>query len=191
MESKITYFETKGGDNTDLLIKCVKERIEQGGINYVVLASTNGDTGIKLADCLEGTNTKIVCATLHAGFREPGKMVMTDERKHELEQKGVTVFSSSHALSGVNRSISNKFGGTSELEIIGHTLRLFCGHGIKVGVEVSVMATDAGYIPVDEDVIAIGGSSTGADAAIVLRAAHMNNFFDMQIKEIIAKPINN
>jgi len=34
------------------------------------------------------------------------------------------------------------------------------------------------------------GSRTGkgADTALVLKAAHMNNFFDLEVREIIAKP---
>ena len=74
------------------------------------------------------------------------------------------------------------------MEIIAHTLRLFGGEGIKVAVEVSVMAADAGLIPTSREIIAVGGSSGGADSAIVLKAAHMNNFFDLEIREIIAKP---
>jgi hypothetical protein len=74
------------------------------------------------------------------------------------------------------------------VEIIAHVLRLFGGDGIKVAVEVSVMAADAGLIPTSREIISVGGTSGGADSAIVLKAAHMNNFFDLEIREIIAKP---
>ena len=60
--------------------------------------------------------------------------------------------------------------------------------GIKVAVEISIMAADAGLIPTDREIIAIGGTGGGADSAVVLRAAHMNNYFDLEIREIIAKP---
>ena len=73
------------------------------------------------------------------------------------------------------------------MEIVAHTLRRM-GQGVKVAVEVSVMAADAGLIPTGGEVIAIGGSGKGADAAIVLKPAHMNNFFDLEILEIIAMP---
>ena len=87
----------------------------------------------------------------------------------------------------MGRGISNKFGGITHVEVIAATLRLF-GQGVKVCVEISIMAADAGLIPVDEEVIAVGGTAWGADAAVVLKAANMNNFFDLQIKEIIAMP---
>jgi hypothetical protein len=66
------------------------------------------------------------------------------------------------------------------------TLRLF-GQGIKVAVEVAVMAADAGALT-GNDIISIGGSGRGADAALVLKPAHQNNFFDMRIREVVCKP---
>ena len=50
------------------------------------------------------------------------------------------------------------------------------------------MAADAALIPTDTEIIAVGGSGKGADAAAVIKPAHMNNFFDMEIREIIAMP---
>jgi len=50
------------------------------------------------------------------------------------------------------------------------------------------MAADAGLIPIDEDVIAIAGTSRGADTALVIRPANSTNIFDLTIKELVAKP---
>jgi hypothetical protein len=41
---------------------------------------------------------------------------------------------------------------------------------------------------VQEDIISMGGTSGGADTALVLRAANVNNFFDVKVREVIAKP---
>ena len=57
-----------------------------------------------------------------------------------------------------------------------------------MAVEVAVMAADAGLAPTDREIIAVGGTGRGADTALVLRAAHMNSFFDLEIREIICKP---
>ena len=65
--------------------------------------------------------------------------------------------------------------------------RLFCA-GLKVAVEVTLMAADAGAIPVCKDVVAIADSSRGADTAILIKAANTTNFLDLDIHEIIAKP---
>lgn len=34
----------------------------------------------------------------------------------------------------------------------------------------------------------MGGTGGGWDTAIVLRAAHQNSFFDLEIREVLAKP---
>ena len=57
-----------------------------------------------------------------------------------------------------------------------------------MGVEISIMAADAGLIPTDLEVIAVGGTGKGLDSAIVLKPVHMGNFFDLKINEIIAMP---
>jgi hypothetical protein len=62
------------------------------------------------------------------------------------------------------------------------------GEGTKVCVEVTLMAADAGLIPVDRDIIAIGGTGRGADTALRIYPANSAKFFDLKIREIIAKP---
>jgi hypothetical protein len=69
-------------------------------------------------------------------------------------------------------------------EIIARTLSLF-GRGMKVAAEVTIMAADAGKVRTDEEVIAIGGSSRGADTAVVLQPANAARFFELKIREII------
>ncbi len=50
------------------------------------------------------------------------------------------------------------------------------------------MAADAGLIPVDREVVAVAGSGRGADTALLIRPANSSRFFDLEVKEIIAKP---
>ncbi len=185
MEKTINYFENKGAENTDKVIELVKQRKKELGIKTIVIASVSGKSALKLREAIE--DVEIVSITHHAGFKEKGKLEITRENIEKLKENNITFYTGSHALSGVGRGISNKFGGITPVEIIAATLRLF-GQGIKVCVEISIMAADAGLIPVDEEIIAIGGTAWGVDAAVVLKAANMSNFFDLQIKEIIAMP---
>jgi hypothetical protein len=184
----IIYFEKPGPQNTDEVAQAVRERAVELGIEHVVAASNTGATALTLWQRLKDTGVKLIAVPEHYGFRGDDKQDLTDEGRRALEEKGIEVLICAHALSGVGRSISEKFGGISHVEIIAHTLRRFGGHGIKVGVEVAIMAADAGLVPTDREIIAVGGSGRGADAAIVLKPAHMNNFFDLDIREIIAKP---
>ena len=68
------------------------------------------------------------------------------------------------------------------------TLRKLFGRGFKVAIEVAVMAADSGAISMQNDIIALGGSAHGADVACVIKPAHSNDFFNLQVKEIIAMP---
>jgi len=51
-----------------------------------------------------------------------------------------------------------------------------------------LLAADAGLIPMDKDIIAIAGTGKGADTALLIKPANAARFFDLKIKEIIAKP---
>ena len=184
---EIVYFEKPGPQNTDDVVKAVEKRCKELRIGYVVAASNTGETALKLWNALKYMDVKLVCVTHHAGFSGGDDTHLTPEKRKELEEKGIPVLMASHALSGVGRSISSKFGGVSQVEIIAHTLRRI-GQGIKVTVEISIMAADAALVPTDTEIIAVGGSGRGADAAAVIKPAHMNNFFDMEVREIIAMP---
>ncbi|MBM4240788.1 MAG: hypothetical protein FJ150_03890 [Euryarchaeota archaeon] len=185
MRKDINYFESPGEHNTDKVIELVRRRKDELGIETIVVASVSGKTGLKVAEEID--DARIVSITHHAGFREKGKLELDPSFEEKLKKKGVVTYSGTHALSGVGRGISNKFGGSTPVEIIAETLRMF-SQGIKVCVEITIMAADAGLIPMDSEIIAIGGTAKGVDTAVVLKAAHMNNFFDLRIHEIIAMP---
>jgi hypothetical protein len=78
--------------------------------------------------------------------------------------------------------------GTYQLdEVVAFVLRNF-GEGIKVGCEITLMATDAGLVPAGEEIIAIGGTGRGADTAAVILSANAQDFFDLRVLEIVCKP---
>ena len=178
------YFDKPGKENTDSTLKLAAQRAKALGINEMVLATTTGFTAYRAIEIFEGP--RITAVTYHSGFKEPFKNALSDDVKADLQNKGLTVVAASHALSGLERSIAKKHSGVYPVLIMADTLRLF-GQGIKVAVEVAVMAADAGALS-GTDIISIGGSGHGADAALVLKPAHQNNFFDMRIREVICKP---
>lgn len=186
IEKKIVYFDKPGEQNTEATISLAFERAKELGIDHIVLASSYGETAKKALKYLDG-KIKLVVVTYHTGFVEEGKNTMPKDVEELLKSKGVVIVRQSHVLSGIERSISRKLGGVSRVEAIAEALRSLFGHGLKVCVEIAVMAADSGAIPITE-IVAIGGRARGADTAVVLRPAHMNNFFDMQIKEIICMP---
>ena len=189
-ESKIIYFEKPGPANTETTLKVSLERAEELGIDHIVVASGRGDTANKLISMARenGYDGRLIVITSHAGFHNPGEQALQDEVREELEKKGVRVHMGTHALSSVSRSFRLRWQGIDMLETIAETLRRF-SQGIKAGIEISIMAADAGLIPVDRDVIAIAGTGSGADSSVVIKSASMNSFFDLKVREIIAMPL--
>lgn len=181
------YWEKAGPDNTENTLKQALSRGAELDIKTYVIASCSGDTlkkFVNLNNC-----AKVICVTHQVGFQNPGEDEMEAETRLELQRLGVPVLTTTHLFAGVDRALRFKFNGVYPAEIMAQTLRIF-GQGVKVAVEISSMALDAGLIPYGQDVIAIGGSAEGADAAIVVRPAHSARIFDTQVREIICMPRN-
>ncbi|WP_373501037.1 pyruvate kinase alpha/beta domain-containing protein [Desulfococcus sp.] len=178
------FFDAPGRENTDRTLELALERGKALGIGEVVVASTKGDTAIKALERFNGF--KVVVVTYHCGFKEPFRSVMPDGVRKALMERGATVVSATHALSGVERSVAKKYSGVYPALLIADTLRLF-GQGVKVAVEISIMAADAGALS-GGDIIAVGGTGRGADAAVVLKPANQSDMFDIRVREIICKP---
>ncbi len=188
-KKQIVYFEKPGAENTDLTLDFALERALQGGIEHIVVATSSGDTALKLLDKARQRSFggKLVAVTYHCGFNGGDSVSLSPEAREKLTEAGVSIVMSSHALSGVNRSFREKFGGLSIPEVIAESYRRI-SQGFKVAVEVAIMAADAGCVPTDREIISIGGSGKGADTALVLRAAHQNSFFKLKICEILCFP---
>jgi hypothetical protein len=189
MERKIVYFDSPGKRNTDEVIRIARERVKEGGIEKVVVASASGATAVKVLEAFSGLRVKIIAVTYHAGFSSPGSVDLEEENRRALEAAGVPIVMATHALSGVERSFSRRFGGISTVEVVAETLRALFGQGLKTCVEVAIMACDAGRVSPHEDVIALGGTGgVGVDTACVIRPANMNRFFDMRVREVLCMP---
>jgi len=187
LERKIVYFEKPGKQNTEETLRLAIERCEELGIRYLVVASSTGETAKKALSMLEGKDIQLVVVTDHTGFEGEGVNTMNPKTEAFLRSKGVTIVRQSHVLSGLERSFTRRFGGISRTEAVAETLRALFGHGLKVCVEITIMAADSGAIPIEE-VVAVAGRESGADTAVVIRPAHTNSFFNMQIKEIVCMP---
>jgi hypothetical protein len=186
-EKKVAYFNTAGKQNTDILLKMVKEYVEKEEIRDIVVASTTGETGAKASKIFKGYN--VVVVTHCFGFQHPGENELKEEFRKEILQNGAKIFTGTHALSSVERAIRKDLGTTQALELIAHTLRRM-GEGTKVCVEITLMAADAGLIPEDKDIVAIAGTGRGADTALRIYSANTARFLNLKIKEVIAKPTN-
>lgn len=188
-EAKTIYFREGGAQATEETLMAAIDRALELNLGHLVVASSTGRTGLralKLA-CAKGYKGKVVVVAQHYGYDEPDVQKMPARVQRQLETEGARVFIGTHSLSGVARSFRLRWQGIEMAEVIAETLRRV-SRGIKVCFEVTVMAADAGLIPTTRDVVAVAGSGGGADSAIVVRPANMNNFLNMKVREVIAMP---
>ncbi len=180
-------FERPGYKNTQALLDVVEKGVEEYGVDEVVVASTYGDTGLAAASLLCPRGIKVVVVTHNAGFKEPGTLEMKEETRREIEALGAKVYTGTMPFRNIGTAIREK-QGYSQQDLIANTLRLF-GQGLKVCVEVVMMASDAGLISTG-DVIAVAGTGRGADTAALIAPMPSNRLFDLKIRTILAKPLD-
>jgi hypothetical protein len=180
-----TYFSPPGPQNTARTLEIARRRAEELGIRTVLVASTRGETGAQAAQLFQGYD--VVVVTHATGFGGPNVQELTDENRAAIEAAGAKILTCQHALAGVGRAVRKKWGTYMIDEIVAQTLRIF-SEGTKVCVEIALMAADAGLVRVGEPCIAIGGTGRGADTALVLVPANVQQFFDLRVMEVLAKP---
>ena len=180
LEEKIIYFEEPGQSNTKETLRLVAERAKARQIRKIVLASTRGDTARLAADYFAGTKIEMVVVPHQYGFGETQRF--TPELVSEIEMKGHRV------QFGTMLFHTDNLYGSRTPSVMATLLRTFC-QGMKVCVEIILMAVDGGCVATGEKVIAMTGTGRGADTAVVAIAAPSNKLNELHITEIICKPL--
>jgi len=176
-------FEKGGKDCTQETVNIVLEAAKANGIKNVVVASNTGDSAAPYL----GRIDNVVIVTHQQGFKVPGENEMDIATRRQLEEAGAQVLTTTHLFGGVERGIAARSGGSFGGSIISDSLRMF-SQGVKVAVEVAVMALDAGMIPYGEPILAVGGSGRGSDTALIIEPDHSNNIFKTNIVELLCMP---
>jgi hypothetical protein len=179
------YFEKPGKENTPRTLEIAKQRADKLDINTILVATTRGNTGVQAARLFQEYD--VVVVTHSTGFKEPNTQELTEENRAAIESVGGKILTCQHAFGGVGRAVRRKWNTYQLDEIIAQTFRTF-GQGVKVCAEIALMAADAGLVRTGEPCIAIAGTGRGADTAVVLIPANAQDFFDLKIIEILAKP---
>jgi hypothetical protein len=193
---QVYYFDEPGEENTKLVIEAVSQRLEVRGIRTVIVASTSGETAVAFAHSLKG-KAVLICVSEAPYRREWGEEwpCLKQEFRQELERLGATIIDKAPYVFHSSVLEAARWPGAFPERLVKETLYSF-GQGMKVAVEVALTGVSCGYVTPYEDVIGVGGSSKGADTAIVLRATYPASLFDkdpakrLEIREIIAMPIS-
>jgi hypothetical protein len=158
----------------------VKKRAQEAGIKHVVIASTTGATAAQAAATFAGTDVKLVITPHQWRWREERQFDRS--LVPELERAGHRVFWSTMLFH--TEELYGNAAGTA----LANILRTF-GQGMKVCVEILLMAANGGQVDIGEKVIVAAGSGRGADTAIVATAATSNRLKEVRIHEVLCKPL--
>ena len=180
MQETITYFEEPGASNTEATLDAAIDRARARGIGKIILASTRGDTAKAMAAKLNGTGITMVVVPHQYGFMAGQRF--TREFAAELEGQG-------HAVHfGTMLFHTERFYGSEAPKALADMLRTFC-QGMKVVVEITLMAGDGGQVEIGEEIVVVAGTGRGADTAVVATASTSTHLRDFHITEIICKPL--
>jgi len=182
---EITYFNKPGRENTDKTIELATNYAKKNNVKKIVVATYTGETALKISEKIK--DVKIIAVTLHAGTNTKEYKIAWEKNLEKLKSKGIECHRGIQAFSGIERAMRERYGGSFPLMIFVDALKLF-SEGVKVCVEVTLMAADAGLISPDEEIIAIAGSGGGCDTALLIQPNYTTKAFNLGIKEIICKP---
>ncbi|MEJ2164084.1 MAG: pyruvate kinase alpha/beta domain-containing protein [Desulfobacterales bacterium] len=181
MEKKIVYFEKPGKENTPEVLNLVLEAAESTNIRKIVIASTTGETAKSAAAAVAGKDMTLVVVPWQFGFK--GKEnPFPQELVKELRANAHSVYFGTMLFHTTDLYHSNTPQALADI------LRGF-GQGMKVCLEIIMMACDGGCIGIGEKVIAVGGTRSGADTAVLATAAPSTRVTSLRIHEIICKPL--
>ena len=181
----VTWFEEGGSEHTNETIELTLAAAEELGIGKIVVASTSGDSGVKMAEKAQGTDIQVIVVGHQFGFRTPDKSLFKPENAEKLEALGAKVNLGTDVLTTSIRQREKL--GHSPLSIITQTLIMT---KIKVNVECVVKAADEGLLVAGERVISVAGSHEGFDTSIVLEAQDSAHILDIRTREVIAMPLS-
>jgi len=119
--------------------------------------------------------------------------IMDPSYKKRLEEVGVAVLDRAPYVFHSSVLEDSKWSQATP-EILMRETFYTLGQGFKVAVEVVLTAVACGLLEPYQDVIGVGGTSRGADTALVLRATYPATVLSkdprkrLEIREIIAMP---
>jgi len=167
IKMKITYFDAPGEENTSDVFDCAKERASELGIKHILIPSVRGVSAEKALDFFASADV-----TLFFVGTDPTRF--SPETKKRIDDAGFKL--------AFYKEVDYQY-----LDEVKNAFRRF-GQGTKVAVELTLIATQVEIVEPGTEVVALGGSSKGLDTALVIKAATSDEFYELEIREILCKP---
>lgn len=181
-------FEKPGPVNTEETLKLAVETAKERGYD-IVFATTRGGTALRILELAKEMEYQgnLVAVTHVCGFMKPGTNTLPEETRKHLNDNGMKTVTAAHALSGAERGISKVFQGVYPAELMAATLRML-GQGVKVCVEIGLMAMDNGAVEYGKPVVCVAGSGSGADTCCIITPSYTATLLETKVHEILCKP---
>ncbi|HEX9117172.1 MAG TPA: hypothetical protein VGA61_13980, partial [Anaerolineae bacterium] len=143
-----------------------------------------------------GTRVIAVCDPPWAIGKIPKAGRISPDNKAKLTALGAEVVDNvPYASRAYSTGASNNvYEGLDLLVVAFDAFRIVGGNGLKVSIEVALMATNAGVLEPGQQVIATAGTGNGLDTAVVLKTAYSIDIFSSdpserpEVQEILAMP---
>jgi len=191
---KVYYFDEPGKQNTEEVIEAVKNALRETKIDYLIIASTSGETALKFANALKDKKIRMICVS-----EPPSRQIWNNgwpcikhEIREELEKHGVIIVDRVPYKFHDSVLEMAKWYTPIPEHIVGDTLAFVGGQGLKVAVEVMFMSVQAGYVEPNKEAIAVAGYGGGADTAVIVKTCFPEDLFSpdvekrLEIREILA-----
>lgn len=192
-KQEVVYLEKSGKEGTKIVVQQVRDYCLKSDIKDILVASISGRTALETAAVLDGMNKRIICVSGSPSWKDYYEFpLIRHKNKKALMKAGIEILENvpSTLSDTIEYSIA-RYGIRPASWLVVETLLAIGGYGLKTAVEVALMATDAGIIEPYSEVISIGGTSKGADTALVLKPTFSNQFFSedpqkrFEVKEFI------
>jgi uncharacterized protein len=200
MKRTIRFFPHYGPENTGEVIESVLERLQEKDIDTIVVASSTGEMAIRIAQQLQDSESPArliaVCDPPWAIGKVPKAGRISDDNQARLAALGAAVVDTvPYASRAYSTGASNNvYEGLDLLVVVFDAFRMVGGNGMKVAIEVALMATNAGRIQPGREIISVAGTGNGLDTAIVVKTAYSIDIFSTdpserpEVREILAMP---
>ncbi len=162
----IYYYEAPGERNTNMTLKTVRDWAQKNNIKRVFVPSKSGQTAQKAYNLFKNSGIELTVVGT-----DPN--IFSSEILAQLRSSGTRVC--------FYKDIPYTYSQDMK------TAYRRMGEGFKVAVELGMIAAylDEGN---NDEIISMGGTKKGVDTALIVRPAKSENFDQLEVREILAKP---
>ena len=184
----IAYLDKPGIAECPKCLAAAAQRAAELKLAHAVVATGSGRTALELARALRkaGSRARVIGVGYSAEYAAKWGALLPRFTR-EAEKLGAVFITGGHAMGGLAGAVEKQFGGATPSKTIANTYYTL-GQGFKVAVEAALMAADQGALPLKKEALALGGSASGADTALILAPVCSSAFFDLRIREVVCMP---